>query len=415
MGAARTEAIGAVVAAMIALPAGAQRTIEVSPTAEARTIGAAVRMANAGDRVLVRGGVHREPTIVIDKPLVLEGAGWPVIDGEGARELVRIAADDVTVRGFRLANVGTSMVEDRAAIKARGVARCTIEHNRIDDGFFGIYLAETTGCRVTGNVLRARQLTESTSGNGIHLWTATGATVSDNRIVGHRDGIYLEFVRESTMERNTSEGNLRYGLHFMFSDGNRYERNLFRRNGAGVAVMYTNRVSMIANRFEDNWGPASYGLLLKDISDSRLEGNVFARNTTGLLADGANRLEATGNVFADNGWAVRLEASTQEARFGRNEFRGNTFDVSSNSGNQTSTFAGNYWDAYRGYDLDRDGTGDVPHRPVRLFSILVERNTPTLILLRSAFVSLLDAAERLLPALTPEALADATPAMRSFR
>jgi nitrous oxidase accessory protein len=57
----------------------------------------------------------------------------------------------------------------------------------------------------------------------------------------------------------------------------------------------------------------------------------------------------------------------------------------------------------------------VPHRPVRLFSMLVAQNQPALILLRSAFVSLLDAAERVLPALTPETLADARPAMKPRR
>ena len=399
--------------ALLAVPltARAQRTIEVAPGGPVATIAEGVRLARAGDRVLVHAGTYREPTVTIDRPLVLEGTGWPTLDGEQRRELLRIAADDVTVRGMRFANTGTSMVEDRAAVRAAGVKRCTIAGNRVDDAFFGIYLAETEGCRVTGNVLRARGRTETTSGNGIHLWTAAGATVSDNRIVGHRDGIYLEFARESVLERNTSEGNLRYGLHFMFSDGNRYARNVFRRNGSGVAVMFTNRVEMIENRFEDNWGAAAYGLLLKDIVDSRLEGNTFARNTTALLADGANRLEVQGNTFTDNGWAVRLEASTQDARFTRNEFSGNTFDVASNSRMQSSTFANNWWDAYRGYDLDHDGVGDVPHRPVRLFSLLVERHAPTLVLLRSAFVTLLDAAERLLPALTPETLVDATPSM----
>ena len=67
----------------------------------------------------------------------------------------------------------------------------------------------------------------------------------------------------------------------------------------------------------------------------------------------------------------------------------------------TSTFASNYWDDYRGYDLDRDGVGDVPFHPVRLFALLVEQNRPLLILMRSAFVELLDAAERVLPAAHP--------------
>ena len=54
----------------------------------------------------------------------------------------------------------------------------------------------------------------------------------------------------------------------------------------------------------------------------------------------------------------------------------------------------------------------MPHRPVRLFSLLVERWSAALVLQRSFFVGLLDAAERVLPALTPAHLADARPSMR---
>jgi nitrous oxidase accessory protein len=201
----------------------------------------------------------------------------------------------------------------------------------------------------------------------------------------------------------------------MYSDDCRYRDNVFRRNGAGVAVMYTKQVEMTGNRFEDNWGSAAYGLLLKEISDPVIVGNRFARNTVGLVADGAMRLDARNNAFLDNGWAVRLMGSTVDGRFTRNEFIGNTFDVATNSREPGSTFDGNYWDAYRGYDLDRDGRGDVPHHPVRLFSYLVSQNEPSLILLRSLFVEVLDAAERVLPALTPETLVDAHPAMRRFK
>jgi nitrous oxidase accessory protein len=49
---------------------------------------------------------------------------------------------------------------------------------------------------------------------------------------------------------------------------------------------------------------------------------------------------------------------------------------------------------------------------VRLFSLIVERQPASLILLRSTFATLLDAAERVLPSLTPDALVDSTPAMK---
>jgi nitrous oxidase accessory protein len=198
----------------------------------------------------------------------------------------------------------------------------------------------------------------------------------------------------------------------MYSDNCHYTNNTFRANQAGVAVMYTKRVTMTDNVFSDNWGPAAYGLLLKEISDSRLERNRFTRNTTALLADGAMRMAARDNVFANNGWAVKLMASTQDATLSGNTFINNTFDIATNSRTSGATITGNYWDQYEGYDLDRDGRGDVPHRPVRLFSLIVEQNEPLLILLRSAVVSLLDRSERVLPSLTPETLADTSPLMR---
>jgi nitrous oxidase accessory protein len=404
-------------ALLVAVTAGAlgAQQIDVGPRSAVRSIGAAVAAARPGARIVVHGGVYREPTIVVDKPVEILGDGSPVLDGEGRRGLLLVTADDVTVRGLVLRNVGSSFVEDRAAIRVTQAHGCAIENNRVENGFFGIYLDNVTDCRVERNTLHATARTEATSGNGIHLWSSRRITITDNTITGHRDGIYFEFVHNSVIQRNRSEGNNRYGLHFMYSDDCRYLDNVFRHNGSGVAVMFTKRVEMVANRFEDNWGAAAYGLLLKEITDSRLTSNVFRGNTTGLLADGASRLVATDNEFAANGWAVKLDANTQDGRFEGNEFVGNTFDVATNSREHSTTFAGNYWDEYRGYDLNRDGIGDVPHRPVRLFSLLVARNQPSLILLRSAFVTLLDAAERVLPALTPEMLVDATPSMRRRR
>lgn len=390
----------------------ADTTIRVSASGPVRTLAAAIRLAPAGARIVVGPGTYTEPMVIVDKPVTIEGEGWPVFDGEGARQLMTVAADDVTVRGLVLRNVGSSYVEDRAAIRVAGARRCTIEGNRFEHAFFGVYLAETTACRVSNNTFVAIGQSEAASGNGIHLWNASETVIEDNHIRGHRDGIYLEFSPGTVVRRNLSEGNLRYGLHFMYSDDCRYEANTFRRNLAGVAVMYARRITMIGNRFEENWGSASYGLLLKEIYDPYIEGNHFTRNTIGLLADGAVRIAARGNAFSQNGWAIRLMGSTYDGVFERNDFVGNTFDVASNSRESQNRLTGNHFDSYRGYDLDRDGTGDVPHRPVRLFSVLVEQNPPALILLRSFFVDLLDMAERVVPALTPEALRDDQPAMR---
>src|SRR5690606_10390820 len=124
-------------------------------------------------------------------------------------------------------------------------------------------------------------------GNGIHLWKCHHITVDGNTIEGHRDGIYFEFVTNSLIVNNHSEGNIRYGLHFMFSHDDEYRNNAFVNNGAGVSVMYTKGVRMIDNTFSRNWGASSYGLLLKDIRDSFVTGNKFIENSTAIFMEGS--------------------------------------------------------------------------------------------------------------------------------
>jgi nitrous oxidase accessory protein len=174
-------------------------------------------------------------------------------------------------------------------------------------------------------------------------------------------------------------------------------------------------VIMRDNLFVDNWGATSYGLLLKEITESELTGNTFRRNTVGLYAEGSSSLQVSGNRFVRNGWAVRLRSNTRDNRFTDNDFVDNLFEVATDTRQNRNTFAGNYWSRYDGYDLTGDGFGDVPHRPVRLYSILVERTPAALVLLRTFFVDLLDLAERVIPALTPETLVDERPRIREVQ
>ncbi len=407
----------AVLVAFGAVPnsAAAQDTLRVSAAGPYTSVGDAARAAKPGAVVLVAAGLYREPTVVLDKRMELVGIGSPVLDGGNERELVHIVADSVTVRGLVFRNTGNSYVQDRAAIKAMDVTGCVVENNRIEDAFFGIYLGRASDCRISGNVLVSDAASETTAGNGIHLWAVDGVEIADNHVQGHRDGIYFEFTTNAVVRQNTSVRNLRYGLHFMYSNDCSYLENRFEGNLAGVAVMYSRRVRMEGNRFADSWGGASYGLLLKEISDATITGNAFYRNTVGIVADGAVRIQATGNTFERNGWGIRLLASTYDGHFERNDFVGNTFDVTTNSFNVQNRFHQNYFDSYRAYDLDRDGFGDVPHRPVRLFAVLVERSPQAILLLRSFLVGVLDVAERMIPGVTPSNLADASPAMRRWR
>ena len=166
------------------------------------------------------------------------------------------------------------------------------------------------------------------------------------------------------------------------------------------------------NHFEQNWGPSAYGLLLKDISDSRISNNTFYKNTMALHMEGTSRIEVEKNIFKENGWAMKVQASCDNNNFHHNNYFGNTFDVATNGTMVLNKFYNNYWDKYDGYDLNKDGFGDVPYHPVNIYSMIVEENPNALILLRSFTVQLLDKAEKAIPSLTPENLIDTQPTIK---
>lgn len=386
--------------------------LTVEPNGTISTIEQALTQAQPHDTIYVNKALYREGNIVIGLPVTLIGVDWPVIDGENAHEVLTVTADSVTIKGFTIRNAAISYIEENAAIKVKETLGCIIDGNRLLNNFFGVYMEQSEAATITNNEISSVAKREANSGNGIHLWYCKSITIRNNRISGHRDGIYFEFVEHSKISGNISEHNLRYGLHFMFSNHCRYTKNTFRSNGAGVAVMYTHNVEMVENIFAQNWGSASFGLLLKEITDSEIRRNLFWQNTLGVYTEGSNRLQVNDNVFAQNGWAVRVMANSMQNHFAGNQFLENSFHVATNSRQNFNTFEGNYWSAYRGYDLNRDGIGDVPFRPVRLFSLIVEKQSASLILLRSFFIDMLDLAEQMLPMLTPETLIDRKPMMK---
>lgn len=398
-----------------ALAGEAPARIEVCPTCATTRIGDAVAAVRSGGTVSVGPGVYREETVSITRPMTLVGRGWPEIDAQGKRQAVVIyKSNDVRIQGFLIRDTGTSHLAELAGIRVVDSKDCFIEGNRFLNTTYGIYLERSETCTVSGNTMRSNAVDETTSGNGVHVWTGRAHRIENNVIEGHRDGIYLEFAKETSVISNRSNRNVRYGLHFMFSHETSYRGNEFGGNGSGVAVMYSRNIEMRDNHFHHNTGTAAYGLLLKEIFDSRVEGNRFEDNTVGVFMEGSNRLKFNANRFASNGWALRLMADCEGSEFEGNAFVGNSFEVTTNGSRSWNTFRRNYWSRYDGFDLDGDGLGDRPHRPVSLSSVILERVDSSYVLLGSTLFQVLDAVEQALPALIPEPLRDDEPLMRAI-
>lgn len=383
------------------------RTVESSSVRDLQSV---FDEAESGDTLFLKG-LFKVSLLKVNKPLFIIGKDAEFVSKDGDEILV-IASDSVLVKNIVFKDVEASFLKDRAAIRLLEVQQVQVDNNQFINTFFGVYVQNSSNCIISNNTLQGKAGDEVHAGNAIHIWKAERIEVINNVAEGHRDGIYFEFVNQSFISGNISKNNMRYGLHFMFSNYDIYENNQFENNGSGVAVMFSKHIRMLNNTFKENWGGASYGILLKEISDGVMKHNRFELNTVGVYAEGANRIQIDSNVFVRNGKALDIKGNCMDNNILNNNFLGNTFEVLTNSKGNLNFFEGNYWGQYSGYDLNKDGVGDVPHRPVNLFALITDKIPAASMLLHSPLVHGLDMAERIFPQLIPEQLIDKKPQMK---
>ena len=383
------------------------RTIEVGEGKAFSSISAALHKAKAKDEILIYGKKIYKERLVIQKPITLKGVGTPIIDGGQRGDVIKVNADNVTIEGLQIQNSARSSQVDYCGVHVKDAQFVTVRNCVFRKNQFSVMFQNCKNGLIANNNISSNITYNPIMGNAVHCWK------SDNMHI--RDGIYLEFVNNSHIDHNTVSGCARYGLHFMFSHFNVYNSNRFNHNQAGVAVMFAHNVEMINNTFEFNRGTSSYGLLIKELQYSTIKGNRFRNNTVGLLVDGGSDLLVHHNEIKANGWGMRLISASTNDTITCNNFLGNTFDMTTNVSYNRNTVNGNYWDKYEGYDLDKNGYGDVPFHPLSLFSMLAEQNENVLFFFHSFLMNLLDATEKVLPSVTPDNYVDEYPHMKSYK
>lgn len=373
------------------------------------SISEAVSHAEDGETVTVRGGVHSGP-LLIDKSIVLDGIGWPVIEGGGTGTVISVQAAGVTVRGLVVSGSGSLLVNEDAAIEVEG-ADAVIEGNRIEDSLFGIYLREAPRSRIAGNTIIGKDVDLARRGDGIRVWYSSDTVIENNTVTGSRDVVLWYSERLTLRGNEITDG--RYGLHFMYDDDALVEQNRLTHNSVGAFMMYSRRLTMQGNVVGYNRGPSGYGVGMKDLDDAVVRGNLFADNRVGAYVDNSpreisSRLEFTGNVFALNDYGVRLMPSVKRNEFSGNSFVDNQEQVEAVGGGTLEANLwsvngrGNYWSDYSGYDADGDGVGDIPYKPVRLFEKLTGSHPELRLLTYSPAEQAIDFAAQVLPLIRPE-------------
>jgi nitrous oxidase accessory protein len=230
-----------------------------------------------------------------------------------------------------------------------------------------------------------------------------------------RDGMYIQSCNGNQIRRN-HVSNLRYGLHYMFSDKNVFEDNLFENNVAGAAIMYSNHIEFRRNAFVHNRGFSSFGILFQECNELIAEDNFIIDNATGIFMEALRKTTFRRNVIAQNDVAMQMFSSSDDNVFTENNFVDNLSRLQLIGKSTTTRWSengrGNYWSDYDGYDMNEDGRGDVGQRVQDVYEYL-EGNYPRLqIFLDSPAAKALAIAERTFPLFKESAEIDRAPLMK---
>ncbi|MCG8505261.1 MAG: nitrous oxide reductase family maturation protein NosD [Sphingomonadales bacterium] len=372
----------------------------------------ALAQSAPGDVLTLAPGVYAGP-LEIARPLTLRGEAGTVIRGNGAGSVIRIAAPDVTVAGLTITGSGLSLeTEDSGIFVTRDGDRAVMEGNVIVGNLIGVFLKGPDDAAVRDNRIEGqRDMHMSERGNGVQLWNSPGSVVENNSFRFGRDGIFVGTSRDNVFRNNRFQ-ELRFAVHYMYTNRSEVSENVSIGNHVGYAVMYSRHVEVLNNRSR---GDRDHGILLNYANSSTIAGND--------VSGGAHKCvfvyNANKNRFADNRFAgcdigVHFTAGSERNRIAGNAFIGNRTQVKYVGTRQiewSEDGRGNHWSDHTAFDLDGDGIADRPYRPNNAVDRIVWRHPLAKLLLNSPSTQLVAWAQSAFPTLLPGGVTDSAPLM----
>ncbi len=372
----------------------------------------AIDSAAPGDVLRLAPGVHAGP-VIVDRALVLDGAGEAVIDGGGRGSVVTVSAPDVAVRGLVVRHSGEDLSEqDSGIFVSKQAHRARVERNRLEGNLIGIYLWGPKDAAARDNVVIGRRdLRVNERGNGIQLWNTPGSIVAGNDVRYGRDGIFV-----TTSKRNVFRDNrfrdVRFAVHYMYTDDSVLTGNVSHGNDLGYALMFSHRLEVRDNLSD---GDRDHGLLLNYANGSVIAGNTVRGGAEKcVFIYNANKNRIAGNRFQGCGIGIHFTAGSEGNAVSGNAFVANRTQVKYVGTRHVEWSAdgrGNFWSDAALYDLNGDGIADRPYRPNDLVDQVVWRHPLAKLLLASPALQILRWSQSVFPALHPGGVTDSAPLM----
>jgi nitrous oxidase accessory protein len=400
--------------------------------------------ARDGDVIELAPGVYKG-AIRIDRPLVLTGREGAMLDGGGVGNVVTVTAPDVTVRGIAIRGSGRDLQAMNSGIFLQKTAeRATIANNRLAENLFGVYVHGAAGSNIVRNAiegLRGGRLNEA--GNGISLWNAPDVTIADNNFRYGRDGIFAISSRKDRFVGNRFE-QLRFAIHYMYTDDSEVSDNLSIGNHVGYAIMFSKRLVIRGNISEHD---RDRGFLFNYANYAEIDGNRVTGGPLGAVGDVAEEspdderdmmpetkrqqvlwngpekcvfiYNTNHNKFRNNWFegcqiGVHFTAGSEGNEITGNAFIGNRSQVKyvgTRDLDWSRSGRGNYWSDNPAFDLNGDGIADTAYRPNDLVDRVLWTSPSAKVLINSPAVQVLRWAQAQFPALLPGGVIDSHPLM----
>lgn len=403
------RALTLVMTVLVALPLGAAERQVASGQG---TLATAIAGANPGDVLILQPGLHGGP-IVIDRPLTLTGGPEAIIDGMGQGTVVTIDAADVTIKNLTVTGSGMNGQALDAGIKILKKAdRALVEGNRVLGNLHGIDVHGGRDAQVRNNVIEGtRDPRMNDRGNGIYVWNSPGTLVEGNSVRWGRDGIFSNASRKG-IYRNNLFRDLRFAVHYMYTNDSEVSGNVSIGNHLGYAIMFSNKV-VVKNNL--SLSDISHGVMLNFANNAEVSGN--------LVRGGADRCTFIYNAHKNLIYGNRFEGCNIGIHFTagseRNVLTGNAFIANKTQVKYVGTRdiewsfegRGNYWSDHASFDLGGDGIADSAFRPNDLMDHILWSQPVAALLTGAPAVQLIRWAQSSFPATLPGGVIDSAPLM----
>ena len=375
-----------------------------------------VDSAAEGTALCLEPGTYTGP-LDIDKRVTIFGPENAVIRSLGHGTTIELRGDGAELLGLTVDGSGGRFDTLDAAIHVTG------DHNRVEgvsvrNAAFGLLIERANHALIRNNhVYGPDEGPLGLRGDGIRLWETRHSIVEANQVVGSRDMVVWYSSDNQIVDNSVARS--RYGTHFMYSHDNLLEGNHYVDNVVGVFIMYSRNVQVRRNLLARSSGAGGMGLGLKESGNLDVLDNLFVSNAKGVYMDTSPLDENDFNTFSRNTFydsevAVLMHGSERRNRFDDNLFLSNHAQVEVEGGGNALAvdWEGNAFDDYAGYDMDRDGYGDIPYELRRLSSQLATTYPQLLFFRGSIVLELVDAISELFPLFEPQTtLVDEQPKM----